>query len=166
MKMTTTGFAMCLMLASGPLLAEPPQDKQALKAQILGQLQKRRAQKLKERLALDEKTAKAVFSTMARFEARFQEKAKEAEKVRTQLRQAVMAAGTQSKASDGKLNRLIDALAKLRTENFELKKQRFAEVRKVLTPAQAAKFLVFLPQIEMRLRTELREAMKKAQRRR
>jgi hypothetical protein len=112
-----------------------------------------RAAVLTQELQLDEATASKLFPVLARHDTELQRLGREAANLR---RSADEAAARRDAAA---INRAIDALLANQQARWAVETARFQEVRRLLTPAQAARLLVVLPAIERRIHRQMRRAL-------
>lgn len=115
-----------------------------------------RAWRLTEALDLDEKTAGKLFPIINDYDEKFAKIAKKSRQARRQLRKELESTAPDKK----KLNKLVDSLEKQHQTHYEWQRDRFKAVRKVLTPEQAAKIIVLLPELDRQIRQQIRKAMR------
>jgi hypothetical protein len=121
--------------------------------QIKKKIRALRAYTLTEELALDEQTAGRLFPVLARFDDETDRLLERRVDVQRRLRHA-------DALRDGRaVERLIDEAVANQRGFWELEDRRLAELRKILTPIQAAKLLVVLPALERRIQNQLRKAI-------
>lgn len=133
-----------------------PKNAAAKRKRILRRIRTIRAWRLTEALDLDTQTAARLFPILNRFDVQFAKISKQAGQVRRQMRRS-MRGGNPNAAQ---LNALINQMVKIQRASWSLREARFRAVRKVLTPAQAAKILIILPEIDRRIRRQIRQAMR------
>ncbi|RMH41120.1 MAG: periplasmic heavy metal sensor [Deltaproteobacteria bacterium] len=140
--------------------AEPPaaQLTPEQRAKVRQRVRALRAWKLTEALNLDEATAAKLFPVLDSFDDKFVEAMREGAELRGRLRKAIEGGG---RVDDAAVNRIVDAMLANQRRIWELNEQRFAAVRKVLSPVQAAKALVVLPQVDHAIRRHMREALER-----
>lgn len=111
---------------------------------------------LVEELDLDEETTGKLMPILAKYDDEFTKLAQE--------KQDLLKAAQDATADkdDKKIDQAIDDLVKNQRARWDLDEKRFAEIRKVLTPAQAAQILVVLPEIDRRILQAARGAGRKA----
>ena len=115
-----------------------------------------RASTLIDELQLDETTAGKLFPIFGRFDD-------ETEKLlqqRAELQRRLAAANDLK--DDKAIDRLLDDAIANQRAFWDLEDKRLAEVRKVLTPAQAARLVVVLPALERKIQNQLRRALQAA----
>lgn len=121
--------------------------------QIKKKIRALRAYTLTEELALDEQTAGRLFPVLARFDDETDRLLEKRVDVQRRLRRA-------DSLRDGRaIERLIDEAVANQRGFWELEDKRLAELRKILTPIQAARLLVVLPALERRIQNQLRKAI-------
>jgi Spy/CpxP family protein refolding chaperone len=137
--------------APGPTNAAggPAAKREKIKQRILSM----RAWQLTQELALDEPTAARLFPVIAKYDDAFARLLRES----IDLRKAGLDAA--ARGDDRALNDVIDKVVANQRARWDAEEARFKEVRKVLTPAQAARILVVLPQIDRRIQNQLRRAL-------
>ncbi len=113
-----------------------------------------RAIVLADELDLDEDTAARLFPILNKYDDEFAKLAADGVALRKQADDAEAA------GDDGALDQAVDALVANRRDRWDLDDARFAEVRKVLSPAQAARILVVLPEIDRKILDGARKAVR------
>jgi hypothetical protein len=111
-----------------------------------------RAWVVTEQLDLDAATAEKLFPILARYDDELARLLAERKQLRRALEQARQAGGP---AIDEALDRLI---ANQRAR-WSAEEQRFADLRAVLTPEQAAELLDLLPEVDRKILKGLRDAV-------
>ncbi len=114
-----------------------------------------RAWYLTEQLSLDDATAARLFPLLGRFDDRMEELHQRGVMLQRALRRE-MAAATPDRPA---LNRLVDDLLAHYEDLYRVQRERFAAVRKVVTPEQSAKLLLVLPQIDDAIRRQIQRAV-------
>ncbi len=127
------------------------------RAKIRQRIRALRAWRLTEALDLDEKSAIRLFPVLNRYDAQLLKLARQGHTLRRELRRQLKAPTPDNR----RLNRLIGQMTKHKRNGFRLRNARFADLRKVLTPAQAAKLMIVLPEIDRRIARKIRRAMRK-----
>jgi Spy/CpxP family protein refolding chaperone len=112
-----------------------------------------RAMILVQELGLDEATAGRIGPVLARHDDELERLAEERKALRKALRAALAA------NDDKKLDGLVDQLQANQKARWDREQTRFAEVRKLLTPRQAARLVEVLPQVDRRILQGLRRAV-------
>ena len=156
------GLALGIGLASAPLAeaqprrggaGAPPAGTTERREQIKKRIRAMRAYTLTEELALDEQTAARLFPLLARYDDEIDKLLERRVDVQRRLRRADALRDPRS------IDRLIDEALANQRGFWELEDRRIAELRKVLAPAQAAKLLVVLPELERKIQNQLRKAI-------
>jgi hypothetical protein len=111
---------------------------------------------LTEQLSLDGATAARLFPVLNQYDDRLEAMAERGAQLRRELRRSM--AGRQQ---DPGLNRKTDELLAHFDEAYKLERERFAAVRKVVSPAQAARLLIILPRIDHQIRHQIAMVMRR-----
>ena len=110
-----------------------------------------RAYTLTEELAIDEQTAAKLFPVLAKWD--------DVTDKLIQQRLDIQRRMAAAQAGDPKaLDRIIDEAVANQRALWDLEDKRFAELRKILSPAQTARLIVVLPAFERKIRNQLRRA--------
>jgi len=121
--------------------------------QIKKKIRAMRAYTLTEELSLDEQTAGRLFPALARYDDETDRLLEKRVDVQRRLRHA-------DTVRDGRtIDRAIDDAIANQHGFWELEDRRISELRKILTPVQAAKLLVVLPALERKIQNQLRKAI-------
>jgi len=123
--------------------------------QIKKKIRALRAYTLTEELALDEATATRLFPALARYDDETDRLLQKRVDVQRRLRHAETVRDPRA------LERLIDEALANQRAFWDVEERRVAELRKILTPVQAAKVLVVLPALERKIQNQLRRAIVK-----
>lgn len=123
--------------------------------QIKKKIRALRAYTLTEELALDEATATRLFPALARYDDETDRLLQKRVDVQRRLRRA------DTMRDPRAIDRLIDEALANQRGFWDVEERRIAELRKILTPAQAAKVLVVLPALERKIQNQLRRAIVK-----
>lgn len=115
-----------------------------------------RAWYLTEELHLDDNTAARLFPVLGQFDERIDAVHRRGVELRRALRRELASARPDGAA----VNRLLDALLAHYDELYRAQRERFAAVRKVVTPQQAAKLLLVLPKIDDAIRRQIQRALR------
>jgi hypothetical protein len=126
---------------------------QAKREKIKQRILTMRAWALTQELSLDEPTAAKLFPVIAKYDDAFARLLRES----VELRRAAIDAAARN--DDRALDDVIDKIVANQRARWAAEEARFKDVRKVLTPAQAARILVVLPQIDRRIQNQLRKAL-------
>ena len=144
-----------LVLALGGSLAaaQPAAQGAARREAIKKKIRALRAYTLTEELNLDEKATAKLFPVLARWDDVTEKLVQQ----RVELVRRLAAAG---QLRDQKaIDRLIDQAVANQKAFWDLEDKRFAELRRVLTPGQAARLLIVLPAFERKIQNQLRRAL-------
>jgi hypothetical protein len=121
--------------------------------QIKKKIRAIRAYKLTEDLALDEQTAGRLFPVLSHYDDEIDKLLEKRVDVNHRLRRA-------DTLNDPKaVERLLDEAVANQRGFAEVQDKRIADLRRVLTPVQAAKLLVVLPDLERQIQRQLRKAI-------
>jgi hypothetical protein len=147
-----------LLTPAAPAVAQPRRDPGARRAperreQVKAKIRALRAYTLTEQLALDEQTSSRLFPALARYD----DETDRLLQKRVELQRKLRRADTMRDARA--IEHLIDDAIANQRGFWDLEDRRIAELRKILTPAQAAKLLVVLPALERRIQRQLRKAI-------
>lgn len=154
-------LALCFAVAA-PAAAQPGPDAPRGQRQGKGKGTKRervkerirmmRAMVLTEQLDLDAATAEKMFPILARYDDDLANLLGERKQLRRQLAAARKRGGP---AIDG----LLDKLVANQRARWAAEEQRFADLRRLLTPEQAADLLDLLPEVDRKILRGLRDAV-------
>ena len=157
MKYACTLVVLVAMTIGGAARAQAPGDTPPTNQQKVERVKQRilalRAARLTSELNLDEKQAAKLFPVLSKYDDTFAKLLKEAVELRKQAQAAA------EKNDDAALNDIIDKLVANQRQRWDTQEARFKDVRKVLTPEQAARLLVVLPQIDRQISNQLRKAL-------
>jgi len=121
--------------------------------QIKKKIRALRAYTLTEELTLDEATATRLFPALARYDDETDRLLQKRVDVQRRLRHA------EALRDPRAVDRLIDEALTNQRGFWDVEERRIAELRKILTPVQAAKVLVVLPALERKIQNQLRRAI-------
>jgi hypothetical protein len=124
--------------------------REKIKQQILAM----RAWMLTRELDLDEPTAAKVFPVLAKYDDQFAKVLRENLALRRQAEDAA------ARNDDKALDNVVDQLVANQRARWAIEEARFKDVRRALTPAQAARLVVVMPKVDRRLQVELRKALR------
>jgi hypothetical protein len=156
------GLGLALGLGLGPPAIAEAQPRRAGAAQagtaerreqIKKKIRAVRAYTLTEELTLDEATASRLFPLLARYDDETDKLLEKRVELQRRLRRA------DAMRDPRAIDRLIDEALANQRAFWDLEDRRIVELRKVLSPAQAAKLLVVLPALERRIENQLRRAI-------
>lgn len=143
--------------AKGQKQAQAKPGKEKVREKVRERVRMLRNAKLIEILDLDEATATKLFVVLNKYDDLILPLRAEIGQARRELRQMI----DSGKVDDKRANQLIDVMIDGRAQIEKLERERTAEVRKILPPAQVAKVIVYLPEIERAIEAELRKYIKK-----
>lgn len=142
--------------APGPALrreGDGPAGARERREQIKKKIRAMRAYTLTEELALDEQTAGKLFPVLSRYDDEIDKLLETRVDVQRRLRRA------DSLKDPKAIEQLIDEAVATQRGFWNLEDNRVADLRKILTPAQAAKLLIVLPALERKIQNQLRRAI-------
>lgn len=145
-----------VVLVGTPAFAQPA-DKADVQQQRRDKIKQRiralRAYTLTEQLELDEATAAKLFPALSKYDDEFDKLLAQRADLQRRLREA---------SGDGKaIDRLIDEAVANQKAIWDTETKRLEQLRKILTPAQVAKTLIVLPQMERKIQNQLRRVVQK-----
>ena len=154
-RLLPIALALALLGAPAVAQAQASDDKAEARAdrkkkRLKKRLRAMRAKVLVQELGLDEDATAELLPILARHDDELARLTREARALRRTI----------DLADDGALDDLIDDLVANQRARWDLDEQRFAEVRKVLTPRQAARLLIVLPEIDRRILEGARKAIR------
>ena len=153
----TIVVVVALAIGGGAAWAQAPGQTAPSNAQKIERIKQRilalRAARLTDELGLDEKQAAKLFPVLAKYDDTFAKLLREAVDLRKQAQDAA------ARNDDRALDDIIDKLVANQRSRWDTQEARFKDVRKVLTPEQAARLLVVLPQIDRQIANQLRKAL-------
>ncbi|MEZ4363103.1 MAG: hypothetical protein R3B48_23180 [Kofleriaceae bacterium] len=147
------GCALALVLTalSTDATAQPRprgQAATAIRSKVRAKILALRAYRVTEELGLDEATAARVFPLLSKYDQRVEQLTVE----RVAVNKALRNPPADPRAIDELIRRALDN----RRAMIDLEAKRIGELRGVLTPAQTARLLVLLPEIERQLKAQIR----------
>lgn len=157
-----TWLVVVLLFAVQPVAAQPAQstgaptpDRVDRAGKIKQRIRALRAYALTEQLELDEPTAAKLFPALAKYDDELDKLLLSRADVQQRLRQ-VRAGG-----DPAQINKLIDEAVSNQRAVWDAEDRRLAQLRKILTPAQTARVLIVLPQMERKIQQQLRRVAQK-----
>jgi len=148
-----------LMLLLAPALAaqqEPPAGKAAQEGHILAQFYQVRVTRIQQSLGLSEDRAKALAERWGRWDRDLVGRGRQMMQLRAQFNLVLVGAGSEDEKSV-KVKPLVDQFLDLRRQQEEAKHRFEAEILQALTPAQQARMIILVEDIQGRIRETLRE---------
>jgi hypothetical protein len=121
-----------------------------------------RAAQVTATLGLDQQGAARLTATLGKWDQRIAG----ARRGVSQARQGLRAELGKPAPDGARINKLVDELMAQQRAAWTLQEDRFRELRAVLSPAQAARLLVLLPEIDRRIQKQIQKVMKEGKARR
>jgi len=151
-----------LMLAvSAALVAqqEPPQGpaQGPQEGRILAQFFQMRATRIQQELGLPEDRARALAERWGRWDREFIGRGRQMLQLRAQFNQILIGPGSEDEKG-ARVKPLVDQFLGLRQQQDEAKRGFEADILRSLTPAQQARMILLVEEIQNRIRETLREA--------
>jgi len=150
-----------LMLAFATVLAAqeapmPPPGQAAQEGHLMAQFYQLRVTRIQLTLGFPEDRARALAERWGRWDRDFIGRARQLIALRGQLNQVLVGAGSEED-KNAKVKPLLDQFLELRQQQEAGKRQFEAEVLKSLSPAQQARMILLVEDIQGRIRETLRE---------
>jgi len=151
-----------LMLALTTVLSaqqEPaPQPGRAVQeGHIMAQFYQLRVSRIQQSLGLPEDRSRALAERWGRWDREFIERGRQMLQLRAQFNQILMGTGSEEDKS-AKVKPLIDQFLDLRQQQEDAKHRFEADILKALTPAQQARMILLVEDIQTKIRDTLRDA--------
>jgi hypothetical protein len=137
--------------------AADPAGNAERREQIKRKIRAMRAYVLTEELSLDEQTAAKLFPVLSRYDDETDKLLERRVDIQRRLRRANPL--KDAKPADRAVDRVVDEAVANQREFWELEDRRITELRKILIPGQTARLLVVLPELERKIRNQLRRAI-------
>lgn len=155
-----------LMLAvSASLVAqqEPPQGQAQgpQEGRILAQFYQMRVVRIQQALGISEDRARALAERWGRWDRDFMDRGRQMLQLRAQFSQVLIGAGTDEEKS-ARIKPLVDQFLALRQQQEDAKRRFEGDILQTLTPAQQARMILLVDEIQNRIRDTLREARRGA----
>jgi hypothetical protein len=144
-------------IAGGPPGQVDNPRRAARRERLRQRIRAMRAWYLTEQLELDDATASRLFPVLVRFDDQIDDLHQRG----VQLRRALRRETDRSRPDAAAIDRLIDALLAHYQAVVRVQRDRFAAVRRVVTPTQSAKLLLLLPRIDDAIRRQIQRAMRR-----
>ena len=152
-----------LMLAFATVLAAqepaPPPGRAAAEGHLLAQFYQLRVTRIQQTLGISEDRAKALAERWGRWDREFIGRSRQMVQLRGQLNLILLGAGPEDE-KNAKVKPLVDQFLDLRQQQEAAKRQFETEILKSLTPAQQARMILLVEDIQGKIRDTLREARK------
>jgi len=150
-----------LMLAFATVLTAqepvPPPGRAAAEGHLLAQFYQLRVTRIQQTLGISEDRAKALAERWGRWDRDFIGRSRQMVQLRAQLNLILVGAGPEDE-KNAKVKPLVDQFLDLRQQQEAAKRQFETEILKSLTPAQQARMILLVEDIQGRIRDTLREA--------
>lgn len=125
--------------------------------QVMAQFFELRAARIQQTLGFSEDKARGLAERWGRWDRDFMERGQQMFQIRTQFSQVLVGPGSEEEKS-AKLKPLVDKFVDLRRQQEEGKRRFEADLLQALTPAQQARMIMLVEDIQSRIRETLREA--------
>jgi hypothetical protein len=130
---------------------------EAKRQRVRERLMAMRASQLTATLGLDEQTAVRLTATLGRWDQKLAAVRKNGQQARQQLRVELAKPAPDA----ARVNQLVDTLLAQQRAAWSIQEERFKELRGLMTPAQSARLLVQLPEIDRRIKRQIQQAMRR-----
>jgi hypothetical protein len=157
-------FKPILMLAvSAALVAQqeppqgPPPGRAVQEGHFMAQFYQMRVARIQQSLGLSEDRAKALAERWGRWDRDFIDRGRQMLQLRAQFNQILIGPGTEDEKG-AKLKPLVDQFLALRQQQDKAKRQFEEDILQTLSPAQQARMIMLVEDIQNRIRDTLREA--------
>ena len=142
---------------ASPAPALPAPGKVAQEGHILAQFYQMRVTRIQQTLGISEARAKALAERWGRWDRDFIGRARQMMQLRSQLNQILVSPASEEDKC-AKVKPLVEQFLDLRQQQEDAKHKFEAEMLKSLTPAQQARMILLVEDIQTRIRETLREA--------
>jgi hypothetical protein len=143
--------------APAPASPPPQPGKTAQEGHILAQFYQLRVTRIQQTLDISEDRAKALAERWGRWDRDLMDRGRQMLQLRAQFNQILVGAGSEDDKS-AKLKPLVAQFLDLRQKQEEAKHNFEIEILKSLTPAQQARMILLVEDIQTRIRETLRDA--------
>jgi hypothetical protein len=147
-------FATVLTAQQEPV---PPPGRAAQEGHLLAQFYALRVARIQQSLGLPEDRARALAERWGRWDREFIGRSRQMVQLRGQFNLVLVGAGPEDEKS-AKVKPLVDQFLDLRQQQEAAKRQFETEILRSLTPAQQARMILLVEDIQGRIRETLREA--------
>ena len=137
----------------------PPPGKAAQEGHIFAQFYQLRVARIQQSLGVSEDRAKALAERWGRWDRDLMERGRQMMLLRAQFNQALLGTGSEDEKC-AKIKPMIDQFLDLRQQQEDAKHRFETEILKSLTPAQQARMILLVEDIQTRIRETLRDARK------
>jgi hypothetical protein len=155
-----------LMLALSAVLtaqqdpaAGPQPGRAAQEGHILAQFYQLRVARIQQSLGVSEDRARALAERWGRWDRDLMERGRQMMLLRAQFNQILLGTGPEEEKC-ARIKPLMDQFLDLRQQQEDAKHRFEAEILKSLSPAQQARMILLVEDIQSRIRDTLREARK------
>jgi len=155
-----------LMLALSAVLtaqqdpaAGPQPGRAAQEGHILAQFYQLRVARIQQSLGVSEDRARALAERWGRWDRDLMERGRQMMRLRAQFNQILLGTGPEEEKC-ARIKPLMDQFLDLRQQQEDAKHRFEAEILKSLSPAQQARMILLVEDIQSRIRDTLREARK------
>lgn len=145
------------LTAQEPVPPPPLPGRSAQEASILSQLYQVRVARIQQCLGLSEDRSKALAERWGRWDKDFIGRARQMVQLRSQFNQILMGAGPEDD-KNARVKPLVDQFLDLRQQQEDAKRRFEGDILKTLSPAQQARMILLVEDIQSRIRETLREA--------
>jgi len=151
-------FPLILALAASLMAQEPGAGAQAGRpAPLMAQFFELRVSRIQQSLGFPEDKARALAERWGRWDRDFIDRGRQMLQLRAQFNQVLMGPGSEDEKS-ARIKPLVDKFMDLRRQQEEGKKRFEADLLQTLTPAQQARMILLVEDIQAKIRETLREA--------
>ena len=123
----------------------------------MAQFYQMRVARIQQSLGLSEDRAKALAERWGRWDRDFIDRGRQMLQLRAQFNQILIGPGTEDEKG-AKLKPLVDQFLALRQQQDKAKRQFEEDILQTLSPAQQARMIMLVEDIQNRIRDTLREA--------
>jgi hypothetical protein len=138
--------------ATGPVPGHGMQE-----GPIMAQLFQMRVTRIQQSLGLPEERARALSERWGRWDREFIDRAKQLMQLRQQFNQTLLGPGSEDEKS-ARLRPLLDQFMGLRQQQEDAKRRFETDILQSLSPAQQARMILLVEDIQSRIRQTLRES--------
>jgi hypothetical protein len=124
---------------------------------IMAQIYQMRVNRIQQSLGLPEDRAKILAERWARWDREFIDRAKQLGQLRQQFNQTLLGPGSEDEKS-ARLRPLLDQFMALRQQQEDAKRRFETDILQPLTPAQQARMILLVEDLQSRIRQTLRES--------
>jgi hypothetical protein len=129
--------------------------------QVMAQFFELRAARIQQSMGFSEDRARGLAERWGRWDRDFIDRGRQLIQLRAQFSQVLVGPGSEDDKS-ARLKPLVDRFVELRRQQEEGKRRFEADLLQSLTPAQQARMIILVEDIQSRIRETLREAKRNA----